>query len=352
MLTTWFHRAFYLAVSCSLAGCGLIADKDQIVVARIDDREITRADVKAALRAMPDDERPIITNRGDLERFLRDHIDRQIRDSLRLDLAAEGKIDVPMEAAAQRYFAEHPDQAMIPQMTDPAPLGISEAELQSLKKDVEYEIGLVHDAMMRERAVQYFATQAIQEGLITISDEELQREYEFQKDNLLSFEYIDFIALRFPAAMQGSISVASNIRRQIDAGASFDAIVDEVAARNPELVFASRFENNPNSPSFQTFWSTASGVEDGDILGPVFIPAYSLINSEGETVQMPDAYLVLKVEKHEPAKPLSFEAAKPSLMGFIAIRKAAELLREQHGVEFYYEDLWDPGMVGEQDVML
>ena len=348
-----FSRFAVVAILALVLGaCGLIADRDQIVVARMDGRPITRGDLRTALHAMRDEERPIIGNRGDVERYLRDYVDRQIRESLALDLSNDGKIDVPHEAAQQRYFAEHPDQAMIPAMTDPAPLGITQKELDALKADVQYEIDRVYDGMLREKAVQYWAGQEMQEGLITISEEELRHEYEIQKENLKSFEYIDFIGLRFPASIPNSVTVASDVRRRVDAGESFDAIVQEVAQKSPQLVLASRFENNPSSQTFRTFWMTATGAEPGQIIGPIFIPAYSLMNSEGKAVQMPDAYLVLRVEVHQPAMPLPFEQAKPYLAQIVAMRKAVELLREQHGVEFYDDKLWDPGMVGQQDLQL
>lgn len=351
MLTSYLRSVCVVMMAGAFAGCGLLVDPDQIVVARADGEAITRAALREALRVMPDDERPNITNRGDLERYLRDYVDKQLRDSLRLEMSEE-ELGVPEAAAAERFFAEHPDQRMLMTMTDPTPLGISETELESLKRDVEYQIGRVHDAMLREAALQKFAGDSVQEGLITVSEEELRREYEVQKNNLQSLEFIEFVGLRFPAANSSAISAASEIRRQIDAGASFDAIVDQINQRNPEFVFASRFENNPSSASFQTFWSTASGAEVGQIIGPVFIPAYSLVNSEGKSVEMPDAYLVLRVEEHEPMKPLAFEDALPYLAQIISVRKAAELLREQHGVEFYYEDLWDPGAGGNQDLQL
>lgn len=352
MLKVSLRGATLAAVAAVVVGCGLIADKNQIVVARVDGKAITRGDLKEALRVMPDDKRPIIVNRGDLERYLREHVDYQIREGLRLDLAAEGKINVAIEQAEQRYFTEHPDQAMIKTLTDPTPLGITERELQAMKADVDYEIGLIHDAMMREQALEYFTAEAVKEGLITLAEDELRREYELNKENLQSFEYIDFVGLRFPVQLQDAVTHASNIRRRLDAGESFDAIIEEFAVNNPQLILASRFENNPNSQSFQTFWLTATGVEEGQVIGPVFIPAYSLMNSEGERIQMPDAYLVLRVEAHEPTKPLPYEDARGFLAHSVATRKAVQLLREQHGVEFYDQDLWDPGMATTQDLQL
>jgi hypothetical protein len=339
-----------LGAVLACAGCGLIADKDQIVVARMDGETYTRGDLRAALRAMKDEERPIITTRGDLERFLRDHLDLKIRESLAMELRAEGKIDVPREQAAARYFAENPDQAAIPRLTDPGALGITAEQLRALKADVEYEIDVMRDKLLREVALQYVAAQAYHEGLITISEHDYERAYAVHRDNLRSLEYIDFVGLRFPAAIPNAVILASDIRRRIDAGDAFDDIVEEFAARNPAFVLASRFENNPSSGTFRTFWLTAAGVEEGDIVGPVFIPAYSLIDGEGQRVDMPEAYLVLRVEEHEPPTELSLEEAKPLLSQLILLRKATEWLRDEHNVEFYDNKLWDPGMYGEQEV--
>ena len=347
--STALIASFAIFLAITVGACGLIADKDQIVVGMLDGKPIHRKDLKDALRAMKDEERPIIGNRGDVERYLREYVDRRIREGLALDLSAESKIEVPREQAEAMYFAAHPDEAAIQTMTDPTPLGITARELEGMKSELEYEIDLVHDALLRERAVQYTAQQWMEEGLITISDEEYQREYEIQKSNLKSLEYIDFIALMFPKEMPDAVTIASDVRRRIDAGESFDSVLQEFLQRDKRFVLASRFENNPNSQNFRSFWMSAAGVEKGQIIGPVFIPAYSLLDSKGEAVQMPDAYLVLFVEDHQPPTSLTLEAAKPFLMQSIAIRKAVELLRDEHGAEFYDDKLWDPGRVGEQD---
>lgn len=352
MKSTCFRIIALASLTLALGRCGLIADKNLIVVAELDGQSITRGELKGALRAMPDDERPNISNRGALERYLREYIDGRIRESLALDLSAEGKIDVPIEVAQQQYFSDHPDQAMLPTLTDPTPLGVTQQQLDALKADVDYEIGVLRDKMLREKAVQYYAGQAVAEGLITISEEELQREYEVQKESFRSLEYIDFIALRFPTNLPNAVTMASDVRRRLDAGESFDTIVDEFLQSNAQFVLASRFENNPSSATFRTFWMTATGAETGEIMGPVFIPAYSLMNSEGQSVKMPDAYLVLRVEDHQPSTPLPFEQAKNLLAQVIAMRKAVELLRDEHGVKFFDDMLWDPGAAGVQEFQI
>src|SRR6056297_564145 len=54
--------ALTLAALATAAGCGSIADKDRIRVARLDDTYITRGDLKELISDMPDKERPNIRN--------------------------------------------------------------------------------------------------------------------------------------------------------------------------------------------------------------------------------------------------------------------------------------------------
>ena len=84
-------RPFRLACLLALAlamGCGMIADKDRIKVAKINDRYITRGDLYKVIREMPDAERDIRT-KGDMLRVLNRHIDELIKLPLSQEVERE-----------------------------------------------------------------------------------------------------------------------------------------------------------------------------------------------------------------------------------------------------------------------
>jgi hypothetical protein len=344
--------ALALLIAIISAGCGFIADKDRIVVGRIGDNVIRRGDLFNVLRAMPDEERPNIVNKGDLVQVLQTHIDDELKLGLGQRMAAEGKVDVPRERAEEAYFATHPELISVRQVTDPSALGMTTEQLAAMQEEVEMGIDRVQDKLLGESAVFALAKDYLEAGVIEVSEEDLNQEYSLRKNELLSFETVDFVGLRFPTTMPNAEFEAANARRLVDEGAPWDQVLAQYYNANPDLVFRSKIENNPAATKFRGFWTTAAGAKKGDVLGPVFIPAYSLVATtpEGgqETQSMPDAYLVFEVINHKPEALKTIEEAKADLLPSILYRKALKALRDEKRAEIYEDKLPDPSLFMEE----
>ena len=346
---------FLLAAIVSAAGCGFIADKDLIKIAKFKDRYITRGELAKVIRDTPDDERPIIRNKGDLLRVLNDYIDDLIKtpiaEEMQKQLEAQGKTLAPREAAMQRYFKEHAEDnyAAMYSTENAEAAGMSQIQLDAAKAQIDLGIDRVLEKMRGEAAVAVRAMEAVKKGTLTITDEEYQQEYALRKDDLKKLEWMRFWSIRFPADMPNSETAAANVRKRLDAGESFEKLVEEYAARNPNFVLSSEIENNPGLAKFQQFWLNASGAKKGDIIGPVFLPEYQIMsnpNAQGKAAvrDMPAAYLVLQVLDQRPETTFTIEEAKPKLAPFIFISKMTAQLRQEEGVEIYEDKLPDPAM--------
>jgi hypothetical protein len=337
------------------AACGFIADKDRIKIAKVRDTYITRGDLFKVIREMPDDERPIIRNKGDLLRVLNAYIDDQIRGPLVQEVeqqfAGQGKPLVSREAAKQRYFSEHAedDYASMYAVDNAAAVGMSQAQLEIMKQQIDLGIDRTLEKMKSETAVALRAVQAFKEGKLKITDAEYEQEYKLRKEGLKKLEWMEFAAFRFPVDMPNSEAEAAAVRRRLDAGESFDALQAECKAKDPSFVLRSEIENNPGLAKFSGFWMNASGSQKGDILGPIYLPEYQMMGSpdaQGRAAvkNMPAAYLVLKVLDHRPETPMTLDEAKLNLMPFILIGKMMTQLREDNGVVIYEKQLPDPAM--------
>ncbi len=336
-------------VLCS--GCGWIADKDRIKVAKLQDRYITRGDLFRVLREMPDDERPHIQGKGDLVRVLKNYVDDEMKRPLAAALEQEGKKLVTREQAQQRFFAMHPEDnyQLLFTVDDPQAFDMTQAEWEAAKVEAEMAIDRLEDKMRCDAAVAYRAMEAFQEGVLTVSEEDYQREYDFRKEELRKPEQIHFLAIRFKTSEPNAAGQAAQVRRRLAAGESFDDLVDEYLAKDKSYILDSDIAKNPKSTKFAGFWLNASGSQPGDIIGTVFLPAYELVgrNADGQMVlmRMPDAYLVLKVLEYAPERDLTLEEAKRQLLPGIVVRNMMERLREENKVEIYYDKLPDPAML-------
>jgi hypothetical protein len=332
-------------------GCGLIAEKDQIKVAKLNDRYITRGDLARVIREMAPEDRPTIRNKGDLLRVLSNYLDEQIKRALAAQLESANKIYAPREAAEQQFDVAHPEYRDSLRMQNPEDYELSKADVEFLKSERELGIEKMRQAMLADAALTYQATEALRKGEIQITEGEYAREYKLRQDELKKFEAVGFVGIWFPASWPEAAAQAARVREHLDSGANFDEVVAEFRAQNPALVLEATIENDPNAESFVGFWRAASGAQPGNIIGPVFLPSFARVgvSDEGQpiTQQLPEAYLVLKVLRHRPETVKTLEEAKPDLIGNIVIGNMMERLREENGVEIYDDKLPDPSFEGE-----
>jgi PHD/YefM family antitoxin component YafN of YafNO toxin-antitoxin module len=343
-----------------LPGCGQIADKDRIRIAKLDNEYITRGELARLIYDMPDTERPNIRNRGDLLRVLNEYIDNKIKIPLGQQLAEEGKITVPREMAREQYFSQCGDDEetmravwnmQVPASGEMTPLmevyKLTPESMKAMKALVEQETDKVVQKLQGEQAVAYLAVQDFKAGKLKLDPEAVKREYNVRKSELKRLEWMSFVAIRFPASMEGAAQAAAKVRERLESGEDFDAIVKEFQQKNPGFIIQSEIENNPSLQRFKGFWVAASGAEPGTVVGPIYLPSYQQMaqdaKGQSKTVQMPDAYLILKVLDHKPEAQLSLEEAQPMLAPPILVAGEMKLLREQHGVEIYEDKLPDPG---------
>jgi len=331
------------------AGCGMIADKDRIRIAKINDEYITRGDLFRVLRDMPDDERPVIRNKGDLLRTLNTYIDERVKAPLIPQYEEQLVKIVPREAAAQRYFAEHPDtnDYAFYKVQDPAAVEMTQAELDLTKQEIDQRIDQVWDKMKADAAVMLAAADAFKNKELVIEDQEYEQEYRFRKDTLKTLEWMKFRAIRFPADAPNSEHLAAEIRRRIQGGESFEEVYSEMASKQPGSAIESEIENNPGLERFRGFWMSASGAEKGTVIGPIYMPEYQvMVEVQGRRTarNMPAAYLVCEVLERKDQRELTLDEAKPKLLPVILVSKMMQRLREQNGVEVYEDKLPDPSL--------
>jgi len=349
----------FLAVAAiiGITGCGMIADKDRIRVAKIGDKFITRGDLFRIIRELPDEERPNIQNRGDLLRVLNNYLDEQIKmpigDEVDAEAQAKGKVLVPRDTAKRRFFDLNKEYnyETISQINDPKVLSMTQASLDAAKIEIELGIDKIHRQMKADAAVAVRAAQGYQDKTLVIDDAEFEREYRLRKDELKKFEWLAFRGIKLPADIPGAESEMAQVRKRIDAGEDFDAVVAQYAAVHPETVVESEIENNPSLERFRGFWLNATECKPGDIIGPIYMPEYQAMGKDPQgrpaVVPMKDGYMVLKVLDHRPEATLSLEEAKMQLAPTILIAKFMKQLREKNGVEVYEDKLPDPAMITE-----
>ncbi len=333
-------------------GCGFIADKDRIVVAKMDGQNITRGDLAKLLRDMPDDERPLIQNKGDLLRALNAHIDAKIKAELAAKLHSEGKIDVDREVARASYLQKHPEFATAYLVQDPSQLGMTAGDIEAVKASVEFGIDDEVELLMREEAVAFKMHEAVDTKALSLTADDIRREYEARKPTLVKHEDIEFIAMVFPVEAPDAIDQAARARQRLDNGEKFDDVLSELMRTDPNAGINSALENNPASEKFRAFWQTAHGAKVGQILGPVVLPEHEEFRpgQDGKLVarRMPAAYVVFEVLAHEPQRLKTFEEAAQEVGTELLRKFVMDQLRAQHGVEVYEDKLPDPAGFGDQ----
>lgn len=343
-----------LLLTCVLcAGCGLIADKDLIVVAEFNGESITRGDLTQILRDMPDVERPLIQNKADLLRALNAYIDGEIKQEYAEQLEGEGKIKRERDLATMVYFQKYPDKRSFEQVKE----NYNPQQLRAFQDDIDYGIDAEEALILRSRALGYLINEAARNGTLVITDEEYKAEYDrettLQPGYFKHFESVIFDAMRFdhdPASLREAGRIA---RRIFEDGEAFEAIIDSMEETRPERVMrAAQLQDDPESTRFGTFWEEISGTERGKVHGPILLLEHTTIRElpTGERVQqtVPDSFLVLKIIVHNAPKDKTLEEARQDLAPAISIRKLMARLRTTHGVEIYADKLPDPAGFGDQ----
>lgn len=341
-----------LVIALPIAGCGNITDKDRIVIGEIDGETIRRGDLRKLIRDMDDDKRPVIHNRADLLRVLNEYIDNIILDQAAAELRAEDKITVPREKAMERHFNRFPEDRIIYQVESAEELqrqdfDVSEGQLAAFQADIDFKIDDVEQELYREAALDYLIQDALRIGRLTITEEEFKQEYEAFKDQLKSLERVGFVGVRFNAQVSNAAEKAAECRRLLNEGRSFEQLLAMYHAVDPDLIFESMIENNPNLPRFKSFWEKVTGASVGDVFGPLYLPAHDIVEQlpDGTTrvITQPAAYVVIQVTVHVPPREKTWEEAKNDLAPQILRRKMIRQLREEHGVQVYEDQLPDPG---------
>jgi hypothetical protein len=344
-----------LAISCLLvaAGCGFIADKRRIVIAKMDGKNITRGDLEKYIRDLPDEERPLIQTKADSLETLNSWINDRIKGTLAAQLKKEGKIEVSRDAARERYFQKHPDYRSAYQVQDPSVLEMTQGDLAAVKAEIEFGTDEEVERLLRDEALKYKIYEAIQNKTVTLTADDVHREYDRRKDELIQPEYIEFIALQLPLMMPDAIARAADARRRIDSGEKFDDVVQPYFAQDANFAYKGALQNDPSAARFKSFWETAHGASVGQIIGPVLMPEHDEYTLDPQTQQSvkrtrPAAQLVLEVTKHEAERPKTFEEAANELAGSLARQRVLDRIRAEHGVEIYVEKLYDPAGIGDQ----
>lgn len=371
------HRSFRIAALALLlvlgvglaCGCGQIADKDNIRIAKFRDSYLTRGDLYKLIHEMQDTDRPKIRNKGDFLRVLNQYIDAKIKIPLGRQLAEEGKISVPRVRAREMFFQECGDDAEqfraiwdmeVPPEGQVTPLmqtyNLTPSRLKTIKTVIESGTDDMEKKLLGDEAVAYLALLDFKDGKLVVEREELEREYRLRKDSLRKLEWMSFMAISFPAGVEGALEEAAAVRKRINTPEDFDAVIREYAGQGSSLVvrpivaaarvIESEIENNPNLARFKGFWSAASGAKVGDIIGPVYLPEYQQIAQDAQgrsrTVQRPDAYLVLRVLGYRPETTMTIEECQAQLAPPILVARKMRQLREENGVEIYDDKLPDP----------
>ena len=330
-------------------GCGWLADKERIPVARIGDEVIRREDLTRVLRRMLPEDRPFIRTRSDLLRVLENHIDGEIKQ--RLLAATQLETEVPRELAAAYFDASHPEYRAAMNLEQAQELGLGQGEIEYYRSEREIRIDRIHEEMRGEAAVRQRIRKETESGELSVTDEEYMREYEYRKDQLRNYETVTFEGLVFPQAAPGAANLAANARNRILSGELVDDIAAEYAAAGTAIPMSSALERNPDprmAPKFASFWQAATGASQGEVVGPVFISGWEIArrgpDGEAQSTVLPDSFLVCLITKAEPETPMTFEEAKRVLEPDILYAKMIRMLREENGVEVYEESLPDPAM--------
>lgn len=161
------------------------------------------------------------------------------------------------------------------------------------------------------------------------------------------------IALFAGGTMDRSSAEASKVRERLNAGETFENILNEYLAKDIRYGIESVIENNPSLERFKGFWQEASGAAMGDVLGPTYMPDYGRVGKDanGQAVQetVPECWIVFKVLEAKPAEVLPFEQARPYVSGPVAFTAMMDKLWEEKGAEIFEDKIPEP-RGGDKDI--
>ena len=144
---THFLLVLITVVCClSLGGCGEIIDKDNIVIAKVDGKEITRGTLRDYIREFKDDERPIVQYKSDVLRVLLEYVDTEIKNKLANRLHKDGVISVDRDRLKRQYLFDHPEEAIVFEIVNPVEAGFTPAEVVAKKAAIEFSVDELENA--------------------------------------------------------------------------------------------------------------------------------------------------------------------------------------------------------------
>lgn len=340
-----------LSTASALSGCGLIADRDRIIVATLDGEPIRRGDLATVIREMPDDERPLIQTKGDLLLTLNKHIDDQIKAALAKELRSEGKIQVDRNEARQIYFRKHPDYRNISQIVDPTFLNMTTGDMKAIEAEIEFGVDDEEELLMREAALMHKLNEVFDSGAVSLSEQEISSKFQSMSKMLSKPEFIEFDAIQFPTIASGG-EMAAETRKRIDQGESFDEIAQSFHEMQPGRVIKSSMENNPGVEKYFQFWEQVTGCQPGQIFGPILMPereqSVTMQNGQQAVQKIPPMFLVLKIVSQTDARPLSLNEARSFIATSLLKSRVMRMLRDEHGVEIFADKLPRPEGFGNQ----
>jgi hypothetical protein len=336
-----------LLLSGILPSCGKLADTDQFIIAKYQDEVIRRADLKEALRDMSDEDRPLIQNREDVLNALNKLINDKIKDDLAKTLRKEDKITVDRSEARIVYFKKFPEYENVYRITDPSQMDFSERHLKAMKAEVEFGIDEEVDILYRDEAHRFYTKELVSNGTITVTQEELDAEYQIYRNELKTYEIVSFDAMVF-----GDIEAAAAIRTRIQEGESFNQVFNEMRSKTPQLAIGRAFQNNPDQIQFRQFWHTVGGSGKGDIFGPLILPEHDVVGQtdDGRTAsqKFPASFIVLEVVDRQEPREKTVDEAGIQLTAKLLLEKSMITLRDEYGVEVYEDKLYRPEGFGDQ----
>jgi parvulin-like peptidyl-prolyl cis-trans isomerase-like protein len=325
-------------------GCGEMVNKDNIKIAQIGDHTVTRGEFFRYLRGLSPEEKPAIHNRGDSLHALNKYISKETQRLAAEELEATGELKMPDRKRAEAIFdAQHPEYLINPE--NPEAFSLTEEDIESFKVLREEGIDKLYQTHIAQAALVHLIQAAVEDKSLTIEEEEYEREFEFQKENLNNPERIRFDGLLFPGQAGGPKSAGA--RRRLVKGEKWEELAKTLM--NERVAIPVRTEMaNMGQPKFQSFWEQASGSRKGQILGPIIVENWEITISDGKGGTKPQAlpvgYFVCEVTQATPPTPMTLEQAKPVIAPSIYFVKYGKHLRQKYGVEIYEDKLPDPSL--------